>query len=105
MYRAGNEIEVRFHEYGVMRLICGDDALMRLREHICNEPSVAEALAGTSEASRARFISIGPPVEEPVRPRLRWFQVLPIALVNCVIIPAWIVGLVTIYQWFIKQLA
>jgi hypothetical protein len=92
----GSKIEVRFHEYGHMSLICDDDALARLREYICNETSVAAALGGASEPSRARFISIRPPVEEPARPRLHWYQIIPIALVNCVMIPAWIVGLVTI---------
>jgi hypothetical protein len=100
----GNGIEVRF-EYGGMRLICDDDALVRLREHICKETSVAEAIGGVSEASSVRFISVRPQVVESASPGIPWYKFIPAVIVNCLMIPVWIAGFVTVFRWIMRQLA
>jgi hypothetical protein len=98
----GNGIEVRF-EYGGMNLICDDAALARLREHICGEASVAEAVGGASEASSVRFISVRPPA--PASQGHSWLELVPTILAGCLSSVVFIVGLVTIIRWVMKQLA
>jgi hypothetical protein len=100
----GNGIEVRF-EYGGMWLICDEEALVRIRDHICKEASVADAIGRSSEARGVQFIWVTPPVDESAGERLRWFNVIPIILVNCIMIPVWITGFVTVFRWVMRQIA
>jgi hypothetical protein len=97
-----NGIEVRF-EYGGMNLICDDAALARLREHICGEASVAEAIAGASEASNVRFISVRPPALASRGPS--WLELVPTILASCLSGVVFVVGLVTVIRWIMQQLA
>lgn len=98
----GNGIEVRF-EYDRMSLICDDAALARLREHICGEASVAEVIAGASEASSVRFILVRPPAPASRGPT--WAELVPTILAGCFSGVVFIVGLVTIIQWAMRQFA
>ena len=96
-----NGIEVRF-EYGGMSLICDDVALARLGEHICGEASVAEVIGGVSEGSSVRFISVRPP--DPISHGPTWIELIPTILASCFSGVVFIVGLVTIIQWAMRQL-
>jgi hypothetical protein len=97
----GNGIEVRF-EYGGMSLICDDAALARLREHICGEASVAEVIGGAPAASSVRFISVLPP--EPASRGPSWIELVPTILASCLSGVIFIVGLVTMIRWAMRQL-
>jgi hypothetical protein len=96
-----NGIDVRF-EYGGMNLICDDAALVRLREHICREASVAEVIGGASEASGVRFIRVHPPAPASQGPT--WIELIPTILASCFSGVVFIVGLVTIVQWAMRHL-
>jgi hypothetical protein len=98
----GNGIEVRF-EYGGMSLICDDTALARIREHICREESVAEVIGSASEVSGVRFISVRPPVPESQGPS--WLELVPTILASALSGVVFVVGLVTIIRWAMRQLA
>jgi hypothetical protein len=95
-------IEVRF-EYGGMRLTCDDAEFARLREYICGEASVAEAIVGALEVSRVRFISIDLPAPPSQGPS--WLALAPTILASVLSSVVFIVGLVTIVRWAIRQLA
>jgi hypothetical protein len=97
-----NGIEVRF-KYGGMRLICDDAALARLREYICREASVAEVIGAATDVSSLRFISVG-----PLRPPSQgpsWLTLVSTILAAALSGAVYIVGLVTIIRWAMRQLA
>src|SRR6187455_1865988 len=99
----GDGIEVRF-EYDGMHVFCDDAAIARLYEHICGEASIAEVLDKASRPGSVQFISVRQPLDEPAAKSPRWFELVPVILVSCFSLVVFIVGLVTIYQWAMRQL-
>jgi hypothetical protein len=97
----GNGIEVLF-EYDGMRLICDDEAIARLYEHICGEASVAEVIGKASKPSSVRFIWVCQPLDDSASKGPRWFVLVPGILAGCVSLVVNIVGIVTIYQWVMR---
>jgi hypothetical protein len=94
-------IEAR-HEYGGLQLTCDEEAFARIRGHILAEPTDAEAVGGSAEPLRVRFISVGmPPVENTPRSP-GWLALFPAIVASGVSSVVSIVGLVTIAQWLMR---
>ncbi len=100
----GNGIEVRF-KYGGTNVICDDAALARLREHICSEASVAEAIGNASEATGARFITVRPPADQSASKGPGWYAVIATVVAGSVSGVVYVVGFVTIIRWAMRLVA
>jgi hypothetical protein len=98
-----NGIEVRF-EYVGMTLVCDDEAFVRVRDLIAAEATVADALARRPDASSVRFIWVCQPSAESTAQGPPWIQFVLTILASCFSGFVFIVGLVTIVQWVMRQL-
>jgi hypothetical protein len=98
-----NGIEVRF-EYGGMTLVCDDEAFVRVRDRIATEPTIADVIAQRPDASSARFIRVHQASAEAPSQGPGWIELVPAILASCFSGVVFIVGLVTIVQWVMRQL-
>jgi hypothetical protein len=99
-----NGIEVRF-EYEGMTLVCDDEAFVRIRNLIAAEATLADAIARRPDASSVRFIRVHQASAESTPQGPRWIELVPAILASCLSDVVFIVGLVTIVQWVMRQLA
>jgi hypothetical protein len=99
-----NGIEVRF-EYEGMTLVCDDEAFVRVRDIIVTEATVADAIARRPDESSVRFISVRQASAESTSQGPRWIELVPTILASCFSGVVFIVGLVTIVQWVMRQLS
>lgn len=92
-------------DYGGLTLTCADDDTFgRLREFICAEPSVADAIGSRSAPRDFRFIRIVPPSREDCAPaRLKGLELIAMIIAGGLNGLISVVGLITIARWLMAH--